>query len=180
MGYFKKLLSIGCLVIMVASLVSCGSNVINEQTVSIPCLTENPTKDIQPNTDVETKEKSDATMNQGNKSDRSTEEKNDVKTVVEDATPKMLPKVRKVGRETCIPCATMTKRFKSMSPRLVGKAEFELIDIDEDPSAIQTYQLQSIPLIIFYDTQGNEIYRQVGVMEEKEIMEWLEICGMKR
>lgn len=92
----------------------------------------------------------------------------------------MLPKVKKVGRETCIPCATMTKRFAKMSPELEGKAEFELIDIEKDPSAIQTYQLQSIPLIIFYDTSGNEVYRQVGVMDEQDIIGWLEICGMKR
>lgn len=180
MGYFKSfLLSVVCFTVMVVSFASCGSNVINEETVSIPCLTEDPTKAAQPSANVETKEKPDATIKQDDKSIEPTKEKNEVKTVVEDTTPKMLPKVRKVGRETCIPCATMTKRFKSMSPGLAGKAEFELIDIDEDPSAIQTYQLQSIPLIIFYDTQGNEIYRQVGVMEEKEIMEWLRICGME-
>ncbi len=164
---------------MVVSFASCGSNVINEETVSIPCLTEDPAKAAQPSANVETKENPAVTTEQDDKSIETAEEKNEVKTVVEDATPKMLPKVRKVGRETCIPCATMTKRFKSMSPGLAGKAEFELIDIDEDPSAIQTYQLQSIPLIIFYDTQGNEIYRQVGVMEENEIMEWLRICGME-
>ncbi|MBP7733464.1 MAG: thioredoxin family protein [Caldisericia bacterium] len=179
MGHLKRFLSVVCLVVMVVSFASCGSNVINEETVSIPCLTEDPAKAAQPSANVETKENPAVTTEQDDKSIETAEEKNEVKTVVEDATPKMLPKVRKVGRETCIPCATMTKRFKSMSPGLAGKAEFELIDIDEDPSAIQTYQLQSIPLIIFYDTQGNEIYRQVGVMEENEIMEWLRICGME-
>lgn len=92
----------------------------------------------------------------------------------------MLPKVVKVGRETCIPCATMTKRFAKMRPELEGKAEFELIDIEKDPSAIETYQLQSIPLIIFYDNFGKEIHRQVGVMDEQEIIEWLAKCGMER
>ena len=180
MGYFKSfLLSVVCLAVMVVSFASCGSNVINEETVSIPCLTEDPIRAAQPSANVETKENPVSTTKQDDKSIETAEEKNEVKTAVEDTTPKMLPKVRKVGRETCIPCATMTKRFKSMSPGLAGKAEFELIDIDEDPSAIQTYQLQSIPLIIFYDTQGNEIYRQVGVMEEKEIIEWLKICGME-
>lgn len=177
----KRHLSIVIIMAMLALLASCGSNVIYEETVSIPCLTKEPTKTVQPITSID---KNDANQTSTDKQEvkdtESIEKKDETKKPIEDVATKLLPKVRKVGRETCIPCATMTKRFKSMSPGLAGKAEFDLIDIDSDPSAIQTYQLQSIPLIIFYDTQGNEIHRQIGVMEESEIIEWLEICGMKR
>lgn len=180
MRYFIGTMAVICLLVLSFSFVSCGPSTTDEQSISIPCLTEDPAKAAGSDAGMETKEKPTTDTNQDNGGTSSLVQTQEDKKPVQEAKPLMLPKVKKVGRETCIPCATMTKRFAKMSPELEGKAEFELIDIEKDPSAIQTYQLQSIPLIIFYDTSGNEVYRQVGVMDEQEIIGWLEICGMKR
>lgn len=182
-----------CVVLLSLLVISCSATTTNEEAVVIPCLTSDPSKvAVNPNNNTTTQENSgdNVTANLANETTQSNEKTNNAEsekkpeeTVVsktESAMTAMLPKVRKVGRETCIPCATMTKLFKKMSPGLAGKADFELVDIEKDPSAIERFQLTSIPLIVFYDTQGKEIYRQVGVMEEQQIIDWLTTCGMKK
>ncbi len=91
-----------------------------------------------------------------------------------------LPTVMKVGRTTCIPCRKMSKLLGEMEPKLEGRAVVTIVDIDEDPDAIKRFNVTGIPVTIFFDGQGKEIYRQIGLLEEKEITDWLIISGMKQ
>jgi thioredoxin-like negative regulator of GroEL len=187
----KKNLSIMlCVVLLSLLFISCDTTITNEESVVVPSSSSNPSQEVNlNNTNQEKSENKDSidsttqTTQSNEKTDNVVSEKEPDKTVAPQTEPAinvMLPKVTKVGRETCIPCATMTKLFNKMSPGLAGKADFELIDIEKDPSAIERFQLTAIPLIVFYDTQGKEIYRQLGVMEEQQIIDWLTTCGMKK
>lgn len=91
-----------------------------------------------------------------------------------------LPIVMKIGRTTCIPCRQMSKLLSQMKPKLEGKANVEIVDIDEDPDAVKRYNVTGIPVTIFFDVSGNEVYRQIGLLEEKEINNWLAVAGMKK
>ena len=91
-----------------------------------------------------------------------------------------LPKVMKIGRTTCVPCVKMSKLLNDLKPKLEGQASVEIIDIDEDYDAVKKYNVTGIPVTIFFDGQGKEIYRQIGLLEEKEIYDWLEKAGMKK
>jgi thioredoxin 1 len=86
----------------------------------------------------------------------------------------------KVGRTTCIPCRQMSKLLGEMEPKLEGKAKIEIVDIDEDPDAVKRFNVTGIPVTIFFDVNGTEVYRQIGVLEEMEINEWLVVAGMKQ
>ena len=127
MRYFIGTMAVICLLVLSFSFASCGPGTTDEQSISIPCLTEDPAKAAGSDAGVESKEKPTTDTNLDNGGTSS------LAQTQEDKKPLMLPKVKKVGRETCIPCATMTKRFAKMSPELEGKAEFELIDIEKDP-----------------------------------------------
>jgi thioredoxin 1 len=91
-----------------------------------------------------------------------------------------LPVVMKVGRTTCIPCRKMSKLLTEMEPKLSSKAKVEIVDIDEDPDAVKRFAVTGIPVTIFFDVSGKEIYRQIGLLEEKEIIQWLSVAGMKQ
>ena len=91
-----------------------------------------------------------------------------------------LPIVMKVGRTTCVPCRKMSQLLTEMKPKLSGKANVEIVDIDEDPDAVKLYNVTGIPVTIFFDVSGNEVYRQIGLLEESEIISWLEKAGMKQ
>lgn len=91
-----------------------------------------------------------------------------------------LPTVMKVGRTTCIPCRKMSKLLGEMEPKLEGKAVVTIVDIDEDPDAVKRFNVTGIPVTIFFDKDGSETYRQIGLLEEKEIYDWLEKAGMKK
>lgn len=91
-----------------------------------------------------------------------------------------LPIVMKVGRTTCVPCRKMSKLLGQMEPKLEGKAKVQIVDIDEDPDAVKRYNVTGIPVTIFFDVSGNEVYRQIGLLEENEINNWLIASGMKK
>lgn len=91
-----------------------------------------------------------------------------------------LPIVMKVGRTTCVPCRKMSQLLGEMKPKLEGKAKVEIVDIDEDPDAVKRYNVTGIPVTIFFDVSGEELYRQIGLLEESEIITWLEKAGMKQ
>lgn len=91
-----------------------------------------------------------------------------------------LPIVMKVGRTTCVPCRKMSQLLTEMKPKLSGKANVEIVDIDEDPDAVKRYNVTGIPVTIFFDVSGNEVFRQIGLLEESEIISWLEKAGMKQ
>lgn len=91
-----------------------------------------------------------------------------------------LPIVMKVGRTTCVPCKKMSKLLGEMKPKLSGKASVEIVDIDEDPDAVKRFNVTGIPVTIFFDVSGNEVYRQIGLLDENEINNWLIVSGMNK
>lgn len=91
-----------------------------------------------------------------------------------------LPIVMKIGRTTCVPCRKMSKLLTELEPKLAGKAKVEIVDIDENPEAVKQFNVTGIPVTVFFDVSGKEVYRQIGLLEEKEIMQWLATAGMKQ
>lgn len=91
-----------------------------------------------------------------------------------------LPTVVKVGRTTCIPCRKMSKLLEELEPKLKGLAAVSIVDIDEDPDAVKRFNVTGIPVTIFYNSEGAETYRQIGLLEENEVIEQLGKAGMKK
>ena len=77
-------------------------------------------------------------------------------------------KILKFGAKWCPDCKIMGPRWKEIekeNPWL----ETEYIGIDENPKAMNKYQILSLPTFIFQDKEGNEIQRLSGKIE-KEIL----------
>lgn len=89
-----------------------------------------------------------------------------------------LPKVVKVGRTDCLPCKDMSKILGVVKGEVEGKAEILIVNLEDEPNAIQDYSIKGIPTTIFFDKNGVEVYRHIGVVSEKEVIEWLKKAGM--
>ena len=81
--------------------------------------------------------------------------------------------VIKLGAEWCQPCKAMAPTMAALAERYnVEGSDVQItsIDIDEDPSVIETYGVRSVPMIIFI-VDGVIIEKKVGVMTAHHIEE---------
>lgn len=51
--------------------------------------------------------------------------------------------------------------------------EIEDIDIDDQPELAMQYNVRGVPTLILVDDSGNEIKRNVGMITEERLLEWL-------
>jgi len=84
-----------------------------------------------------------------------------------------------LGAKKCIPCKMMAPILVKMEKQYQGKASIVFIDVWEHKEQARRFQIRAIPTQIFFDVSGNEVYRHVGFMGEKEITQVLEKLGVK-
>lgn len=90
-----------------------------------------------------------------------------------------LPKVVKIGRTDCLPCIELSKTLKTLQPEIEGKASIEIINLEDRPEAMEEFNLQGIPTLVFYDVNGNETSRSIGGKDADFVLEMLRKAGMK-
>lgn len=81
-----------------------------------------------------------------------------------------LPRLVDLGRGTCIPCKQMAPILKELSEEYSGRAIVEVIDLREKPEAAQEYKITLIPTQIFFDSNGNEVWRHEGFLPRDQIV----------
>jgi len=89
-----------------------------------------------------------------------------------------LPRLVELGSTTCMACKEMKPILEALKQELKGKLSVEIIDINETPEAADQYHIQLIPTQIFFDAQGNEVYRHEGFMPKEEILAQLQKMGV--
>lgn len=90
-----------------------------------------------------------------------------------------MPVVIKVGRATCKPCIIMTDTINAIGKELEGKIQVAIVDIDEDPEAVERFQIQGIPTTFVFDASGNQTFRKTGIATKEELVEELRKAGMQ-
>lgn len=87
-----------------------------------------------------------------------------------------LPKLLDLGANKCIPCKMMAPILEELKREYAGRLQVEFIDVWENPEAGQRYGIRMIPTQIFFDAQGNELYRHVGFIGKEDILaKWKEL-----
>ena len=84
-----------------------------------------------------------------------------------------------LGANKCIPCKMMAPILEDVRKEYQGKAAIVFIDVWQYSDQARKYRIQAIPTQIFFDRQGNEIFRHVGFMDKKGIVQVLEKLGVK-
>ncbi|MCF7849817.1 MAG: hypothetical protein K9M45_13280 [Kiritimatiellales bacterium] len=87
-----------------------------------------------------------------------------------------LPKLLDLGAGKCVPCKMMAPILDEMKETFSGKLDVEFIDVWENEGVGSTYGIRMIPTQIFYDAEGNELFRHEGFFARDDILaKWQEL-----
>ena len=78
----------------------------------------------------------------------------------------MVTKIYKVGSGWCGPCRLLKQELKDFN--LVPIIE---IDADEDEIFCEKYNIKNIPVLLLCDENDNVVYKHVGFISKKELIE---------
>lgn len=79
-----------------------------------------------------------------------------------------------LGAKTCIPCKMMAPILEELKAEYKGRAEVIFIDVWEERSKVKEFQIRTIPTQIFYNSNGEEVYRHIGFLDKESIREKLD------
>jgi thioredoxin 1 len=85
-----------------------------------------------------------------------------------------------VGATECIPCKMMAPIMEELEIEYAGIADIIFIDVWKNPAEGRRYNVQTIPTQIFYDAGGKEVFRHVGFLDKKSIVDILTRLGATR
>jgi len=89
-----------------------------------------------------------------------------------------LPRLLELGADSCIPCKMMQPVLAELRQEYAGKLQVDFIDVWKDPSAGKPYNIQAIPVQIFFDANGKEIFRHLGFYPKEEILATFKAQGI--
>jgi thioredoxin 1 len=109
---------------------------------------------------------------------RQVEEKK-VNNPITAALKNSLPTMVDFGSTTCLPCIQMKPIMEELRSELTGKANIIFINVNEQPVLTRQYKITLIPLQVFFDKSGTEIYRHIGFFPKDSIMLNLNKAGLE-
>ena len=87
-----------------------------------------------------------------------------------------LPRLLELGADKCIPCRMMAPILTELRQEYSGKLQVDFIDVWKNPEAGDTYGVRVIPLQIFFDAAGRELFRHEGFFAKEDILaKWKEL-----
>jgi thioredoxin 1 len=93
----------------------------------------------------------------------------------EQLTGKGSPALIELGAETCMPCKMMAPILEELKREFAGKLDVHFLNVHEHPGLIPEYNVQVIPLQIFYGASGQELFRHEGFFSKEDILaKWKE------
>ena len=83
-----------------------------------------------------------------------------------------------LGAKKCIPCKMMAPIMVKLEKAYKEKANIVFIDVWEHRDQAPRFKIKSIPTQIFFNEKGEEMYRHVGFLDEKAIVDQLTKMGV--
>lgn len=93
-------------------------------------------------------------------------------------TLKALPRLLDLGATTCVPCKMMAKVLDELKVEYKGKLKVDFIDVRIDTAAVEKYNVKLIPLQIFYNAKGKELFRHEGYWAKAEVVKKFKELGI--
>jgi thioredoxin 1 len=81
-----------------------------------------------------------------------------------------LPRLVDLGAGVCIACKKMAPILEELRKEYAGRARIEFIDVWKNPDAGRQYGIRIIPVQIFFDRHGKEVWRHEGFLSRAEIV----------
>lgn len=89
-----------------------------------------------------------------------------------------LPRLLELGSKSCVPCQMMEPILAKLKKEYGGVLKVSFIDVwlKENINVGKKYKINSIPVQIFFDADGRELWRHTGYFSEEEILnKWKEL-----
>ena len=87
-----------------------------------------------------------------------------------ETTAVALPRLLELGADKCIPCKQMAPILADLKTTFAGQLEVDFIDVWKNPDAGGEYGVRVIPLQIFFDANGKELFRHEGFYAKDDIL----------
>ena len=87
-----------------------------------------------------------------------------------EETSKKIPRLLDLGATKCMACKAMEPVLEDLRKEYKEQFRVEFIDVWENPKEAEKYKIQSIPTQIFFDADGNELFRHMGFMSKEDIL----------
>jgi thioredoxin 1 len=83
-----------------------------------------------------------------------------------------------LGATECVPCKMMAPIMAKMEKQYEGKAAIVFIDVWKYKEQGRRFGIRTIPTQIFFNENGEEVFRNVGFMSEAAIINQLKKMGV--
>lgn len=89
------------------------------------------------------------------------------------------PSLVDFGADGCRPCDMMTPILESLKKEYAGKLNVVFVHVRKEQILAARYKVESIPVQVFFDKDGNEVFRHVGFFPKDQITKKLAEMGVK-
>jgi thiol-disulfide isomerase/thioredoxin len=89
------------------------------------------------------------------------------------------PSLVDFGAGGCVACETMSMILDPMADELAGKANVLFVDVRKQQVLGSRFGVRTIPLQVFFDRDGKEVFRHTGVFPEAKLKAKLAELGVK-
>ena len=87
-----------------------------------------------------------------------------------------LPRLLELGSVKCVPCKMMAPILDELKVTFAGQLRVDFIDVWQQEGVGEQYGLRVIPTQIFFDADGNELFRHEGFFAREDILsKWQEL-----
>jgi len=83
------------------------------------------------------------------------------------------------GRDGCAPCEMMAPILETLKKKYDGKANVLFVHTGEEEILSMRYGIQAIPVQVFFDKDGEEVFRNTGFFPQEQIEKKLAEMGVK-
>lgn len=90
------------------------------------------------------------------------------------------PTMVEFGAMGCIPCDMMQPILDNLRKNYPDRLNVVFIHVREEQLLAARYGIQSIPVQVFFDAEGKEVFRHVGFFPEKEVITQLNNIGLQQ
>jgi len=91
-----------------------------------------------------------------------------------------LPTMVDFGSHGCVPCDMMTPILAELKTSLAGRCNVLFVEVREEPILGGRYGVRSIPVQVFFDASGREVFRHVGYWPKESILNKLREMGVEQ
>lgn len=81
-----------------------------------------------------------------------------------------LPRVVDLGADKCKSCKALAPILEELKREYAGRVIVEFIDVWKNPAGGREYGIRVIPTQIFFDRDGNEVWRHEGFLPKAEFV----------